>query len=165
MSAAAPSLRRLQQVFRDLGINDDVQIAGHVAFLLLVRDDWGDLRRTSRYDLHGKLPMVHQGFQQQYPGLQHIPEPPPVRRLGEYTLASMIDLLEQAIHQSPHNRSLGVFFQREIRFELLKSTRGGQYPTPYHIAELMASLGIEGCSLMYLILLRVAVACWPPRMN
>lgn len=144
MSAAAPFLRRLQQAFRDLGINDDVQIAGHVAFLLLVRDDWGDLRSTSRYDLHGKLPMVHQELQKQYPGLQHIADPPPVRRLGEHTLASMIDLLEQAIHQSPHNRSLGVFFQREIRFELLKGTRGGQYPTPYHIADLMAMLGVEG---------------------
>ena len=144
MSAAAPVLRRLQQAFRDIGINDDVQITGHVAFLLLVRDDWGDLRSTSRYDLHDKLPMVHLELQKQYPDLQHIPEPPPVRRLSEHTLASMIDLLEQAIHQSPHNRSLGIFFQREIRFEILKSTHGGQYPTPYHIAELMAMLGVEG---------------------
>lgn len=144
MSAAAPFLRRLQQAFRDLGINDDVQIAGHLAFLLLVRDDWGDLRNTPSYDLHSKLPRVHQELQRQYPGLQHIPDPPPVRRLSEHTLASMIDLLEQAIHQSPHNRSLGIFFQREIRFEILKSTHGGQYPTPYHIAELMASLGVEG---------------------
>ena len=133
MSAAAPSLRRLQQVFRDLGINDDVQIAGHVAFLLLVRDDWGDLRRTSRYDLHGKLPMVHQGFQQQYPGLQHIPEPPPVRRLGEHTLASMIDLLEQAIHQSPHNQSLGVFFSARDPFRTTEkhTRRAISDPLPY----------------------------------
>lgn len=144
MSAAAPFLRHLQQSFRDLGINDDVQIAGHVAFLLLVRDAWGELRSTSLYDLHSKLPRMHQELQQQYPGLQHFPDPPPVRRLGEHTLASMIDLLEQAIHQSPHNRSLGVFFQREIRFELLKGTRGGQYPTPYHVAALMASLGVGG---------------------
>src|SRR5690606_37186280 len=53
----------------------------------------------------------------------------------------VMDVLERAIEVSertPH----GQFFQREIRFELLKATSGSQYPTPHHVAALMAQLAI-----------------------
>ena len=144
MSAAAPFFRRIQQVFRDVGINDDVQIASHVAFLLLVRDQWEQLQQTRYYDLQGKLAEMQRQLQQDYPGLQHIPEPPPARRASDRQVWSTIDLLRQAIDQSPHGQHLGTFFQREVRFELLKSAHGAQYPTPYHISRLMAELGVSG---------------------
>lgn len=144
MSAASPYLRRIQQQFRDLGINDDVQIAQHVAFLLLVHDRWDELKNTRSYDLFRLLPEIHQELQQRYPGLQHIPNPPSIRGTTDgQTLQYLIDQLMQAVDQSP-TESLGQFFQREMRFELLKSSGGSQYPTPYHIANFMASLGVAG---------------------
>ncbi len=143
MSAAAPSLRRLQQTFRDVGINDDVQIANHVAFLLLTRDHLVELRAQGSYHLLRRLPDLHETLQREFPGLQ-IPDPPPTRRMDEGILAQVIGLLDQAIQQSPYGRTPGVFFQREVRFELLKGTSGAQYPTPHHIANFMATIGVTG---------------------
>lgn len=144
MSAAAPFFRRIEQTFRDAGINDDVQIAGYIGLLLLVRDQWDQLLRTPPYDFHRRLADLQRQLQQEYPNLQHISEPPPSHRVFVEALWGTIGLLRQAIDQSPHGQHLGIFFQREVRFEILKGARGTQYPTPHHIARLTAELGVTG---------------------
>ena len=73
MSAAAPFLRRLQQMFRDVGINDDVQIASHVGFLLLVRDQWEQLYSKHGYELTSELANLYRSLQQKHPGFRSIP--------------------------------------------------------------------------------------------
>ena len=65
-----------------------------------------------------------------------------MRKSGEDTLRHLTWVLEEALSYSPHNKKFRCFFEREIRFELLKSTRGSQYPTPHHLATLMALLAI-----------------------
>ncbi|MFN8439657.1 MAG: N-6 DNA methylase [Caldilineaceae bacterium] len=144
MSAASRSLRDLQQAFRDIGINDDVRIAGYVAFLLLIKDQWDELLKMRSNELVSQLPELHQNLQRQYPGLRHIPEPPPVHQWDNDSLPRIVWLLSLAYQQSPHNHSPAHFFQREIRFELLKSKKGSQYPTPHHLAAFMAALAISG---------------------
>ena len=149
MSAAAPSLRHLQQVFRDLGINDDVQIASHVAFLLLVRDQWeriadderlrSDRQLVRSYDtaFSNKDTPVCSTF------LNHL------RSEGrtQDVLRGMIGRWKKHRATHPTIDHLGTFFQREIRFELLKSASGSQYPTPHHLATFMASLAISEANL------------------
>jgi len=122
-------------------MSNDVQIAEHVAFLLLVRDSW-DLLRQSDQDLSLVLNRFHQALINAHASLS-IPSPP---TLDKYRLLNVLDALEAALDASPHASTIGTFFQREIRFELLKAGHPTQYPTPHHIAALMADLSMLSSS-------------------
>ena len=148
MSNAAPHLRRVKTEFENRGIRNEVQITEHVAFLLLpqVRDRWEEIRVLGGVHVETLLQQIHNELQTKYVGLR-IPQPPPVRQWGAETLNELLTHLQDAFNASPHNASWGAFFQREIRFELLKGSSGSQYPTPHHIADLMAALALTGLTI------------------
>lgn len=50
MSQAAPILRDIKGIFNSQGINNDVQIASYLGFLLLARERWEEIQRASQYD-------------------------------------------------------------------------------------------------------------------
>ncbi len=143
MSTAGGHLQRVKRIFESSGITNDVEIARGVAFLLLIRDKWPLLRDKAGVKVATELEQLHADMLSQYPSLPHIPRPPQTIRFGADSLNEVLDHLSEAINVSPFRADLGVFFQREVRFELLKETSGNQYPTPHHIADLMARLAIE----------------------
>lgn len=147
MSEAAQHLRRVRSEFESHGIRNEVQITEHVAFLLLpqVIRRWGDIAAQSGVHVELLLQQIYDELQSEYSGLR-IPQPPPARQWGVERLGGILGHLQNAFDASPHNANWGTFFQREIRFELLKGSSGSQYPTPYHIAELMAALVLTNLS-------------------
>ncbi|HUM67789.1 MAG TPA: N-6 DNA methylase [Chloroflexota bacterium] len=148
MSEAAQHLRRVKSEFENHGIRNEVQITEHVAFLLLpeVRARWGEIRAQGGVHVESLLQQIHDTLQAQYVGLR-IPQPPPVRQWGLESLHDLLTHLQHAFDTSPHHANWGAFFQREIRFELLKGSSGSQYPTPHHIANLMAALALTGLNI------------------
>lgn len=145
MSEAAQLLRRAKSEFERRGIRNEVQITEHVAYLLLpqVRERWDEIRAQPGAHIEPLLRELHDRLQHGYPDLR-VPQPPPVRQWGPESLDDLLTYLQNAFDVSPHNASWGTFFQRDIRFELLKGSSGSQYPTPHHIAELMAVLALSG---------------------
>jgi hypothetical protein len=144
MGAVNAQLLQLVRVFESQGVNNAVQVAESVAFLLLLRafvpDEWQQLSRHVD-DLDATFARHQVALKELFPSEKyHLPEPPSVRiasRVSEIT-----DLIDQAI--SIANRSdLGTFFQRDIRSALLRTTTSGQYPTPHHIAHFIASLAVN----------------------
>ena len=119
------------------GVPSEERAAEHVAFLLLVYQDWNHLRTLRGADLQNALIERYRALSEQYGNLT-IPQPPPVAQWGNEPLAELFDQLRNAIGEMP----LWDYFQRNLRWGLLKETTGAQYPTPYHIANLMASLGV-----------------------
>lgn len=138
MSEASSHLRRVVEIFRNEGISNAVRIAEHVAFLLLVREKW-DVMRQDPQGLLANLAKFS-GEIQSSPDL-YMRVPVPLSFKYERWLAALV-ALKTAIDSSPHGGDLGTFFQREIRFELLKAASGTQYPTPHHIAMLMAQIAV-----------------------
>jgi predicted RNA methylase len=146
MSQAAPYLRRAKSEFESQGITGDVQIAGHVAFLLLIRDQWEEIRgASSSYDpyhlsrtLEDKSRSLEYQFRTTSLGRFSLPKPPG----RQVNVRNIIYLLEQALAESPH-QNLGDFFQHEVRFEFLKAVRRESYPTPHHLADFIARLGLR----------------------
>lgn len=124
-------------VFRSHGISSAERAAEHVAFLLLIHQDWNHIRALRREDLQSALAEHRRALSEQY-GSMTIPQPPPVTQWGNETLADLLDQLQNSIQDIP----LQDYFQRNLRWDMLKETSGAQYPTPYHIADMMASLGI-----------------------
>lgn len=126
------SLNQLVTTFTRRGIADPTQIAEHISFLLLAhatdrpwRDiaDWPTLRDGMETELQAP-----------------VPEPPPPSAWEDNVphdlLAAMQDLFD-----SLNGQSLGDFYHREARFQLLSTDRPGEYyPTPHHIADFMARL-------------------------
>lgn len=141
MSEVSSHLRRVTETFRNGGITSEVRIAEHVAFLLLVRDEWEELRENP-LDAQDVLTRLHKRWSDQHPNLSI----PSIPVLGVSELLQVLNELEGAVRSSPYTSDLGDFFQREIRFELLKATSGSQYPTPHHITGLMAQLAITNAS-------------------
>lgn len=137
MSRAGSILRRVQLEFKNYGVSNEVRIAEHVAFLLLVHDKWDSFRLTPQ-DAPAILNRLQEEQRQQYSSLT-LPVAP---SLGIDALFGVLPALEAAVSASPYGSDLGYFFQREIRFELLKATSGSQYPTPHHVAMLMAQLAV-----------------------
>ena len=81
MSAAAPSLRRLQQVFRDLGINDDVQIAGSCGLLVARARSVGRIAEDETTSISSLDWMTScETCDKNTLDLRHIPEPPMIRQ-------------------------------------------------------------------------------------
>lgn len=148
MSEAVQHLRRVKSEFENHGIRNEVQITEHVAFLLLpqVRARWDEIRAQGGVHVEWLLQQIHDTLQAEYVGLR-IPQPPPVRQWGLESLHELLTHLQNAFNVSPHHANWGVFFQREIRFELLKGSSGSQYPTPHHIADLMAALALTGLNI------------------
>ena len=147
MSAASGDLQRVKRAFESHGITNDVEIAGSVAFLLLAHDRWDEIKDKPGANLTPELESFHAVLQRKYPGLQHVPKPPQTVRFGLESLGEVLSSLQEAISASPWNTHLGDFFQREVRFELLKSTSGDQYTRPQHIAVFLAALAISRLSL------------------
>ena len=142
MSQAAPHLRHIKSVFENHGIRNEAQITEYTAFLLLVYTHWEQLSQQPAIEIESLMQELYRALEQKYPALR-LPQPPPVQQWGRESL-NLIDGLQAAFDASSHNNSWGNLFQREIRFELLKGSSGGQYPTPYHIAAFMATLTLTG---------------------
>lgn len=142
MSEASQYLRRVKNDFEAHGIRNEVQITEHVALLLLIQDTWDELLRLRASEARPLLKQLEEELERGHLGLR-IPQPPPTQQWGREPL-DMVRGLQLAFENSPLNNSWGEFFQREIRFELLKGSSGSQYPTPYHIAEFMATLALTG---------------------
>lgn len=149
MSNARSALRAVVDEFRNYGISNEVRIAEHVAFMLLILDQWEEFEREVNwgydytYRFQSWLNDRHRELVQQT-GLP-LPVPPSVSQWGEHPsslISHVINALMAALTVSPHNRTRGIFFQHEVRFELLKATSGSQYPTPHHVAMLMAQLAV-----------------------
>lgn len=141
MSGAREYFYRLIGEFQRHGIRNQEQIVEYVAFLILIRDNWSEIQGETGLVLQSILEQLHTDMQGEFRHL-HIPEPVPTSRWNVETIDEILSAIEDAFQASPHNRYWGEFFQREIRPELLTGTTGPQYPTPYHIANLMAKLGI-----------------------
>ncbi|PKO01258.1 MAG: hypothetical protein CVU42_00165 [Chloroflexi bacterium HGW-Chloroflexi-4] len=127
----------VRDVFRDHGVSSVERAAEYVAFLLLIHQDWNHIRALRGGDLQNALVERFRVLSEQYGSLT-IPQPPPVAQWGNETLADLLDQLQNSIHET----SFWDYFQRNLRWEMLKETSGAQYPTPYHIANMMASLGV-----------------------
>lgn len=140
MSEAATHLRKVKTEFENHGIRNEVQIAEHVAFLLLIREDWPQARTQTGTVISTVLSNKYEQLQREHVSLR-LPQPPPAGKWGTSTLSDLINNLQQSIQESPYSQDLGDFFQREIRYELLKGTTGSQYPTPHHVASFIAALG------------------------
>jgi hypothetical protein len=148
MSEAAQYLRRVKSEFESHGIRNETQMTEHVAFLLLpqVRARWKGIRTQRGVHVESLLRQIHGNLQSEYVGLR-IPQPPPARQWGVEPLDGILFHLQNAFDVSPYNANWGAFFQREIRFELLKASSGSQYPTPHHVADLMAALALTGLNV------------------
>jgi SAM-dependent methyltransferase len=142
MGASSQHFRQLQRVFESHGIRSDAQIAEHVAFLLLCQDRWNAIIHLRVEELQSGLDTIYQELVQSYEELT-IPRPVPTAQWGRDSLGELISLVDQAKRNSPFGQNEGRFFQREVRAELLKDTGGPQYPTPHHIADLIAALTID----------------------
>jgi len=145
MSEAGQFLRRIRTYFEQHGIHNEPQIVEHLASLLLLRDQW-QVIETLRPDVLARV--LEAGYHEPrkaYPKLQS-PSRFPTGQLAPEGIGELLGLLRQAIKDSPYYSpdldTLDKFFQREIRWELLKSSSGPQYPTPYHLASFMAKLGV-----------------------
>lgn len=142
MGAATGPLRQLIRAFESQGINNPIQIAEGVAFLLLVRvfvyDEWQELDRVPSHNLRVTFERQEAILNEQFPHF-HLPSPPSDRIAN--SLREVIYLLNEAISQAQRSH-IGELFQRDIRTELLRSATSGQYPTPAHIAQFIASLAI-----------------------
>ncbi len=145
MSQAAPILREIKNIFNRQGINNDVQIASYLGFLLLVRDHWGELRsiRDPR-ELSDLFEDLHRRLEREIYFSPLLPAPPnrQLKNDGLYEIIHVLDLLERAIDLATI-RTVGDFFQHEVRFEILKDVRRESYPTPHHLADFMAALGVR----------------------
>lgn len=141
MSEASQYLRRVKSDFEDHGVRNEVQITEHVAFLLLIPDHWEQILQQGAIEAEPLLRQLHHDLEREHRNLR-IPQPPPVQQWGREPL-NLIWGLRAAFESSPHNSSWGDFFQREIRFELLKGSSGSQYPTPSHVADFMVALALN----------------------
>lgn len=147
MADITASLRKVKTVFESRGISGDPKIAEHVAFLLLVHEhnlqpdaltseSWERLCDAIEDDLAEVLEMLREDLIEAHqvpPDV--VPQPPPER----LRLRSLRQVMEFLLEGLPEGEA-GAVFQRYLRFELLKSAKGGQYPTPYHVATAMAQL-------------------------
>jgi type I restriction enzyme M protein len=141
------SLQDFRRLCEGQGITGSFEIARYAAFLLLFREKWASWRGRTFSALHNELTQAHQQLQHVHPGLQYVPSPltPMLHKME--LIAPFIEALEEALSSSQYSSSLGEFFQHEVRFQLLKDTSGNQYPTPYHIANLMAALAVTPRSM------------------
>lgn len=153
-AAIKAAFRDIRRIFTRHGISAEVQVAEAIAFLLVVYHDgdrtWVLLDRAIRPTSAGHpssadlqaftaaLRQLREDLAARY-ATKLIPQPPPVPdRLPLDEFATIRDRLAAAV-TAADNRP-GLLFQRYLRFELLQKARGGQYPTPYHLAALMARL-------------------------
>lgn len=130
------SWAQVRREFEQHGINGEVPIAEYTSFLLLLKGDWPTLQGKSGTELQPEIEQRHAALQTQYPNLR-IPQFPPTIQWGTQTLDRLLELLSE---ETPRSLNLGLIFQEEVRFELLRGQGGSQYPTPHHIADFMASL-------------------------
>ncbi|MEZ4859726.1 MAG: N-6 DNA methylase [Caldilineaceae bacterium] len=146
MSQAAPILREIKSIFNNQGINNDVQIASHLGFLLLVHERWEDIQRAGQFDLERLLTELHRELEERvrttYSLRGTLPQSPTQHLRGNnlYEIERITWVLMNALAAS-HWHDVGDFFQYEIRFEILKDVRRESYPTPHHIADFIAALG------------------------
>jgi tRNA1(Val) A37 N6-methylase TrmN6 len=141
MSAAGQFLRRVRTNFERHAILFEPQIVEYLAFLLLQHDQWSLLDDAGFNDFVRMLETSYREYQIAYPRLR-IPSIFPVDHFTPDEIRELLYLLAQAIQIPFYENNLGKFFQREIRWEMLKSSTDSQYPTPYHIAAFMAKLGV-----------------------
>jgi hypothetical protein len=141
MSQAREHFNRLIGEFQRNGVRNQEQVVEYVAFFILSRNQWPDIQAGPRALLQDTLTELHAQLRAEFQNL-HIPEPVPAARWNLEDFIEVLSAIEDSFRVSPHNRDWGEFFQREIRPELLSDTSGSQYPTPYHIANLIAELGI-----------------------
>ncbi len=139
MSDVVDSLRKAKSVFEKQGIIGDPQIAEHIAFLLLERESWDELcsianndERAQRFE---ELRNRRIGGDNSLKDI--VPQPPP-SRLNLEPLQEIIEDLRSALEACEED--VGELFQYYVRGELLKSSTGGQYPTPRHVVATMAQL-------------------------
>jgi len=148
MSQAAPILREIKSIFNNQGINNDVQIASHLGFLLLVRDRWEEIQRAGQFDVERLLTEVrHELEERVYISnslRSNLPQSPAQHLRGNnlYEITRIIQALRAALDLTPWP-DVGDFFQYEIRFEILKDVRRESYPTPHHVADFIAALGVN----------------------
>lgn len=157
MSQAAPLLRQIKTIFNNQGITNDVQIASHLAFLLLVREKWEEIYQAHPSDISDLLDRWYHELEEQLPTTTtltsaHLPQPPN-RKFHKNSLHHIIDItrmLERSLKDSPY-KNVAAFFQHEIRFEILKDVRRESYPTPHHVADFIASLGVTSSEQQLII--------------
>lgn len=148
MSQAAPILREIKSLFNNQGINNDVQIASHLGFLLLVSDHWAEIRQTAQFDFERLFTELRRSLEERvhttFAIRSNLPQSPAQQLRGNnlYEIPRITDKLTEAMHASPWH-DVGDFFQHEIRFEILKDVRRESYPTPHHIADFIAALGVN----------------------
>ncbi|MEZ4675379.1 MAG: hypothetical protein R2932_14175 [Caldilineaceae bacterium] len=145
MSQAAPILREIKSIFNSQGINNDVQIASHLGFLLLVRQHWEQIRAVRDYrELNEIFEHLQRTLEYEIYRSPLLPTPPnrQLKHDNLYVIIRVLELLESAIAAATV-RTIGDFFQYEIRFEILKDVRRESYPTPHHVANFMAALGVK----------------------
>src|SRR3990170_777004 len=141
MSEAGQFLRRARAIFEQHAIHIEPQIVEHLAFLFLLHNQWNVLRDLRPDVLARTLQTGYHELHNAYPRLQ-TPSRFPTEQLTLEGIRELLFILEQALRVPLYENNLGNFFQREIRWEMLKSSTGSQYPTPYHIAAFMAKLGV-----------------------
>lgn len=138
MATTDEALRQAKDVFKQSGINQDVAVAGQISWLLCVNKKnfsaWDSLKNSANKN---DLPNLLDKYHVELHGNNAVVLPQP-ERLDQTNLAKVIDNLKAALQDC--NNNAGKLFQRYLRYELLKSTTGGQYPTPVHIADFMANL-------------------------
>lgn len=148
MSQGAPILRDVKSIFNSQGINNDVQIASYLGFLLLIRERWADIQRAGQFELDRLLIELRHEMEDwvrtTFSIHSNLPQSPAQQLRGNhlYEILHIIDRLAAALDASPWN-NVGDFFQHEIRFEILKDVRRESYPTPHHIADFIAALGVR----------------------
>lgn len=150
MSEASQHLLKIKNFFEEHAIISEAQIVENVSFLLSLYGQWDDISDemlAHPRELQQIIYNAEAELLKTYSNLS-IPATFPIERLDLDGFIATKNFLNAAIDNSPYNVEdheidLGAFFQREVRSELLKSTSGSQYPTPYHIAEFMAALGFS----------------------
>ena len=127
--------------FQRRGIGDEDQIAEHVAFLLLAYqhdpNSWNILSTATGAALRRTIEQLEDQLQRNANPL--FPEPIPVDAWTD-SPAALIAALRELL---PANGDLGTFFQQQVRYYLLRGSRGERYPTPNHIAFFMAQLAFS----------------------
>jgi hypothetical protein len=132
------SFSEVRREFQRRGIGDEDQIAEHVAFLLLAYQQdfaaWDDIINASGSRLNEVLDRLANHLQ-----VNEIPVFPQPFSASAWsdTPATLIAALRTALLT---DGDLGRFFQQQVRYHLLRSSRGERYPTPHHITAFMAQL-------------------------
>lgn len=148
MSQAAPILSEIKSIFNNQGINNDVQIASYLGFLLLVREHWAEIRQAAQFDIERLLTELRRALEERvhttFVIRGNLPQSPAQQLRGNnlYEILRITDNLTAAMAASLWH-DVGDFFQHEIRFEILKDVRRESYPTPHHVADFIAALGVN----------------------